>query len=465
MSPTSTEPIQSAAQFLELLYSVQILSEVQLERAVLMLPPNLQTANQVADALVRTQHLTPFQSARLLHGKREGYLLGPYLLLEQLSIGRMGRVYKAMHRTMNRTVAVKILASELTRHEEELQQFFDEARSAAKLIHPNVVTVLDVNQIRKRLYLVMEYVDGAGADWIIRHSGPMEAPKAFEFIRQAALGLQHAHDHEIIHGAIGPSSLLIGRPGGFRSSQGTTERLSAKLCNFGLRAVLTVENTDQSDLDPVDFRAPETFEETGLLTEASDVYSLGCVLVYVLTGQGPFPGLSLQNKIQAHQHAAPPNLHVRMKEVPPAVANLLLRMLAKAADRRPSAAEVAAVLLPYADSNDPTARIDFNLVTTGSQQISLNTGFLTGLNDTQASLSITDTHPPVQPSADPSPWSDLSQATQDGLDPQAPVTIRVRSEPAPQPASSLSSLVIAVAITICIATFIGILLAIRHFAR
>jgi eukaryotic-like serine/threonine-protein kinase len=463
MPSSGTEQLEGVSEFLELLRAVGLLNDQQFQKAILTLPPDPGDAKQVAAILVSTNFLTPFQATRLLHGKRDGYSLGPYVLQEQLSVGRTGRTYKAIHRTMSRTVALKVLASEVTKTEESLHHFYQAARASAKLIHPNVVTVLDVNQIGKRLYIVLEYVDGAGADTIVKQSGPFPVGQALEFVRQVSLGLQHAHEHNIVHGVIQPGCLLIGRPGGYKHSPNTPERLSAKLTNFGLRGPANLESADNTETDPIDYRAPESFFQGSVPTREADIYALGCVLVYCLTGNPPFPVPGVVGKVKAHQFNPPPELGLFRSDIHPAVSNLITRMLAKLPEHRPTAAEVASHLLPHSDSDDPTARIDFNLPSNNTQPLSMNTSFLSGLTSHSARILIESR--PELGIDDTSPWNNLNQPTVDGTEPITPLAVKSRPSETEKPITSLTLLVIAVAITICTATFLGIFFAIRHFIR
>src|SRR5207248_9765603 len=141
--------------------------------------------------------------------------------------------------------------------------FPPEARAAAALAHPNIVTVLDVNQAGARQYVVMEYVDGVGADVLVRQGGPLPTGRAGEVAGQAALGLQHAHDKGIAHGAVYPGCVLLGRS-------------VVKVTGFGLGRLTDPTAPAGTATDPLDCRAPELFNPLARPTAASDVYSLGC---------------------------------------------------------------------------------------------------------------------------------------------------------------------------------------------
>ena len=133
--------------FLAALRSAELFAPMQLTRVEAAVPPDAATPADAARALVAAGFLTQFQAERLLAGKTDGYHLGPYVILEQVGRGTVGRVFKARHRTMNRPVAVKVVAAELTRTAAERRAFQAEVRAAAQLNHPNIVTAYDANEL------------------------------------------------------------------------------------------------------------------------------------------------------------------------------------------------------------------------------------------------------------------------------------------------------------------------------
>ena len=137
---TSTTTSAGVRGFLAALRTADLFAPMQLARAEAAVPADAATPADAAGALVASGFLTQFQAERLLAGKTDGFHLGPYVILEQVGRGTVGRVYKARHRTMNRPVAVKIVAAELTRTATDRQAFQKEVRSAAQLNHPNIVT-------------------------------------------------------------------------------------------------------------------------------------------------------------------------------------------------------------------------------------------------------------------------------------------------------------------------------------
>jgi len=177
--------------FLDRLRQSHALTDVQLRRAESL---RGDTALDLAAALVSEGLLTPFQAEQLRKGEGRRLNLGQYLLLEELGRGGMGHVYKAVHTIMERVVAVKVILPELVEGPLALEWFRREVKAVTQLVHPNVVMAYDANEAGGVHFLVMEHVDGTNLDALVRREGPPPLPRACELIRQAALGLQHAHE-------------------------------------------------------------------------------------------------------------------------------------------------------------------------------------------------------------------------------------------------------------------------------
>src|SRR5262245_16619433 len=184
--------------FLSALKHSGLLSREQYVHARQLIPDS-DRGRLVARALVEQGLLTRFQAERLLVGRTSGYHLDQYVILEEIGRGGMGRVYKARHRTMNRVVALKVLAPDLTSSDRAQEMFLREVRAVAQLVHPNLVTAFDANKVGDRYYLVLEYVDGPTLDQLVRGGGPLDVGQACDFIRQAAQGLQCAHVAGMVH--------------------------------------------------------------------------------------------------------------------------------------------------------------------------------------------------------------------------------------------------------------------------
>ncbi|MCS7046773.1 MAG: serine/threonine protein kinase, partial [Gemmataceae bacterium] len=164
---------------------------------------------ETAGLLVRDGVLTAFQAEQILQGKWRRFTIGKYKVLERLGQGGMASVYLCEHKLMRRRVAVKVLPTAKAQDESARERFYREARAVAALDHPNIVHAYDIDQDESLHFLVMEYVDGASLQDIVKASGPLDVSRACHYIHQAALGLQHAHQAGLIHRDIKPSNILV----------------------------------------------------------------------------------------------------------------------------------------------------------------------------------------------------------------------------------------------------------------
>src|SRR3954451_13052604 len=169
------------------------------------------------DRLVQDRLLTPFQARQLNKGRADGFFLtDKYKLLDLVGSGGMGKVYLAEHLLLHRLVAVKLLqppsesGSESAR---SFERFYREARAVAALSDPNIIRVFDVDRVGSNPYMVMEFADGTNLHELVSENGPLPAVRAAEYIRQAALGLQHAHEVGLVHRDIKPGNLILDRAG------------------------------------------------------------------------------------------------------------------------------------------------------------------------------------------------------------------------------------------------------------
>ena len=265
-----------------------------------------------------------------------------YRVIRLLGSGGMGQVFEAEHRLMRRRVALKIIKPQWLRNSEAVSRFRREVQGAAKLVHPHVVTAFDAEQAGDIHFLAMEFVDGMNLAELVRRQGPLPAIVACECIRQAALGLQHAHEQGMVHRDIKPANLM-------RSSEA---RLSVKILDFGLAQFASESDDGGSGTEPgmllgsPDFMAPEQAADPRGADVRSDIYSLGCSLYFLLTGELPHPGCgSHVARALAHREREPELLSKFRADVPIALQGVLNRMIAKRpADRFQTPAEVAVAL-------------------------------------------------------------------------------------------------------------------------
>ncbi|WP_052476277.1 Stk1 family PASTA domain-containing Ser/Thr kinase [Cohnella kolymensis] len=208
-------------------------------------------------------------------------LSGRYELLARVGGGGMALVYKAKDLLLNRFVAVKVLRQQFTHDEDFVKRFRREAQAAASLSHPNIVSIYDVGQVEDTHYIVMEYIEGANLNEIIRDRAPMQSEEAVRITSQICDALEHAHQNQIIHRDIKPHNILIGNNG------------RVKVTDFGIARAVTSSTITQTGavVGSVHYFSPE--HAKGVATgEKSDLYSLGIVLYQMVTGRLPFLGES-----------------------------------------------------------------------------------------------------------------------------------------------------------------------------
>ena len=267
-----------------------------------------------------------------------------YRILGLLGSGGMGRVYKAEHRLMERLVALKVINRNLTDNAAAVERFRREVKTAAKLSHPNIVTAFDAEQIGDWHFLVMEYVEGQSLDRIIQVRGRLSIADACDYLRQAALGLQHAWERGMVHRDIKPHNLML------------TPQGMIKILDFGLARFLsegkpiTALTQFGVIMGTPDYIAPEQAQDSRNADIRADLYSLGCTFFYLLTGRVPFPDGSLLQKLMAQVTQEPTPLRELRGDVPTAVIAIWARLMAKDTARRyQTPAEAAHALASWKD--------------------------------------------------------------------------------------------------------------------
>lgn len=269
--------------------------------------------------------------------------VGNYELMQRLGAGAMGEVYLARHTTFEqRLYAVKLIRSELT-SQAARERFHREILAMADLAHPNLVFANDAGIEADRWYLVMEYIPGCDAQYLIDHHSPLPVGQAAEILRQVCLGIDHAHSHKIIHRDIKPSNIMV-------SDRGEVKVLDLGVASLQNEAASRMTE-DHSTLGTAAFMAPEQWGGASAASPASDIYSLGCTGYSLLTGRPPFNwdgSLSLPQLMAAHRQANPVPVHERRGGVPEDLSAVILQALAKEPSARlPTAAALAERLAPY----------------------------------------------------------------------------------------------------------------------
>jgi formylglycine-generating enzyme required for sulfatase activity/streptogramin lyase len=246
-----------------------------------------------------------------------------YHFVRELGRGGMGVVYQAEQTVMGRIVAVKVINPSVLAHPEALPRFQAEVRAAAKLDHPNIVRAFDAEQVGDLHLLVMEFVEGKSLAEVVQQKGPLPIPHACHYIRQAALGLQHAFEQGMVHRDIKPQNLMV------------NDRGQVKVLDFGL-ARLRNERKQSRGLTQADafmgtpeYVSPEQATDARSADTRADIYSLGCTLFYLLTGRPPFQEETSVKVILAQIEKDPPLLHQMRSDVPMELSAVVSRMLAK----------------------------------------------------------------------------------------------------------------------------------------
>jgi serine/threonine protein kinase len=350
--------------FLQYLQESELLSHEQL-RHVMERSVGAVTAGDIARILVRRGWLTRFQARMLLHGRTGGFFLGPYRILDLVGKGGMGRVYKALHQTMNRTVALKVLSPNLVKTDKARRLFNNEVQTAARLNHPNIVHAYDANAVDGRHYLAMEFIDGTTLSKLVHLRGPLPVGLACEVVRQAALGLQHAHEQGLVHRDIKPANLMVAVVRGNDQGDDTEEterRVQVKILDLGLAKLHRRRKSAAADTalgkHPItgtpDFMSPEQARNRDMVDIRADLYSLGCTFYFLLTGHVPFPGGTMLDKLIRHHSELPTSPDKLRPGIPPDVIAIVVKLMRKDPfDRFQTPQELVDALAPYASV--PTA--------------------------------------------------------------------------------------------------------------
>jgi uncharacterized protein (TIGR03067 family) len=286
--------------------------------------------------------------------------LGEYQLLEKLGRGGMGTVYRAIHTKLDRVVALKVLPKSRSDDEKAIARFEREMKAIGRLDHANIVGAYDAREIEGKPVLIMEYVEGLDLGKLVRRLGPLPVGDACELARQAALGLQYAHEHGLVHRDVKPSNLML-------TPEGEVKVLDLGLARFhrveGDSPIFAARKSGQSPetsdemtgsgqaMGTADYMAPEQASDSHGVDIRADVYSLGCTLYKLLTGRAPFGGPDHKGtfeKMTAHVREPVPPIREFDPEIPEELAAVLDRMLAKEPDERyATPQQVADALEPF----------------------------------------------------------------------------------------------------------------------
>jgi serine/threonine protein kinase len=260
--------------------------------------------------------------------------LGQYRLVRRIGMGGMGVVYKAWHDRLNRDVAIKFLPPGKIFNQQDIDRLHQEMKAVGNLDHENVVFAIDADECEGVHYLVMEYVEGCNLAQLVSDRGRLAIADACELMRQAAVGLAHIHARGLVHRDLKPSNLMLDEEG------------RVKILDMGLAKLRAEDFLEDKELTNAgyilgtsDYLAPEQAADAHSADIRSDLYSLGCTLFKLLTGQAPFGGKgcdSVTKKLIAHAKIPPPRLSEFRADVPQELELLVERLLAKDPDQRPA---------------------------------------------------------------------------------------------------------------------------------
>jgi serine/threonine-protein kinase len=362
----------AAADLVAELRSFRILEPAQLDEAA-RLADTEADPKALARLLVERRRLTPYQANLLLLGRGAELVLGSYIILARVGEGGMGEVFRARHRRLGHIVALKLIRKDRLSNPAAVQRFEREIAVACQVAHPNVVRAFDADVAGGKMFLAMEFVEGLDLDTLLSGNGPLPIAEACEYARQTAAGLAACHERGLVHRDIKPKNLLLTRAGienpksEIRNPKSAFPTLDSRL---PLIKILDLGLARFDDAGPeqtaprltqlgkvvgtADYMAPEQGRDSHNVDGRADLYSLGCLLFFLLTGKPPFSGGTKIEKIVSHQLEEAPRLERVRPDVPTELAAVVRKLLAKHPDDRyQSAAEVFAALEPFIPVPEP----------------------------------------------------------------------------------------------------------------
>ncbi|MFN4258144.1 MAG: serine/threonine-protein kinase [Gemmataceae bacterium] len=329
-------------EFLEVMRKSGVLDKKRLDEYLRRLQVTTEAPlapGTLADLMVRDGLVTRFQVQQLLSGKYIGFTLGHYKVLELLGSGGMSAVYLCEDQHTQQHVALKVLPKSLAQNATILKRFYREAEICANLDHPNLVRGYALDHENEQHFFVMEYVDGVNLWEIVNRFGPMPVLRAAHYIRQAAAGLQYAHEMGLVHRDIKPSNLLVNRQG------------VVKILDMGLSLYYTNEQDSvltKDVLGTIEYVAPEQARDSHNVDIRADVFSLGATFYFLLTGLPPFGPERVHSLLSGQGLLLPLPIRSVRPDLPEKLANVIIQMMAPNPDKRQQTpAEVSDALTPW----------------------------------------------------------------------------------------------------------------------
>jgi serine/threonine protein kinase len=342
-------------EFLDVVRQAKVVDEEHLQSCLVpeegATPP--ETPRQVADLLIDAGLITGYQSTLLLKGRTDGFRIGPYRILERLGSGATSNVYLCRHQATPGRIAIKVMAAKQAKDATALKRFYREARAASSLDHPNIVRVRDIDWDGQTEYMVMEYVDGASIQEIVQKSGKMDVGRAAHYIKQAALGLQYAHEQSLVHRDIKPANLLVDR-------KGTVKILDMGLARFTDDEGAQLLTQGGEMLGVPDYVSPEQAVDSHNVDIRADIYALGAVFYFMLKGEPPYSEeRSAAQKVLAKDKRPPKPIRDARPDVSEQLTKVIDKMMARDPEARyQTPKEVATELAPWTGTPIPPPKED-----------------------------------------------------------------------------------------------------------
>src|SRR5216683_3244573 len=306
----------------------------------------------LAGYLIGQGILTRYQAERILQGKAENLVLGPYTVIDEIGFGSMGPVYQARLKNDPKPYALKLMPRRSMWNVRIAKRL---VRSFGYLRHPAVVAFVDVNTVGANLCLVWPFVEGESLEQLVERKGRLLPGVAASFALQAAEGLTVCHQQGLIHGLLKPANFLVGSNQEIRILDFGTGALLSEAEGAQLVDTMSTANAVTSGLD---CRSPENILDLKLRTAAGDQYSLGCVLYFCLTGRYPFAEGTAVEKMLAHQIKEPTPIRTLRPEVPQPLVEIVQRLMHKTPEGRYSSLDEAMeALRPLAVTPEVAARL------------------------------------------------------------------------------------------------------------
>jgi len=280
--------------------------------------------------LIESKLLTKFQAEQIIAGKGESLAFGKYIIQEKLGAGGMGQVYKAYHPEAAKLVAIKVILPQGKFDTESIKRFEREVKASEKLVHPNIIAVLDSGSSKGSLFMVMELIEGKDLFELINEKGKLAIKEAVAYIIQAARALEHAHANGVIHRDVKPANLIA-------DSQGLL-----KIVDMGLAKIQAGENEDKISMlttntaimGSADFMSPEQTVSTKNVDTRTDIYSLGASFYFLLTAKVMYPQKATFSKLISHRQAPISSLKFMRPDVSQKLDDIYTKMVAKKVEDR-----------------------------------------------------------------------------------------------------------------------------------